>query len=66
MRVLWCVAPRVETIGLGGGEENREECISKLDLTNLGAGDLQNLMDTKPPPSKGEIATVSAVVVAGK
>jgi hypothetical protein len=41
-------------------------CISKFDLTNLGAGDLQHMMDTKPPPSKREVATVSAVVVGGK
>jgi hypothetical protein len=30
------------------------------------AGDMQRMMDSKPPPTKKEIMTVSSVVVGGK
>jgi hypothetical protein len=32
----------------------------------LGTGDMQKVMDDKPPPSKKDIEAISSVVVAGK
>lgn len=60
MRVLCCFAPRAATIG--GGQSVCGLVSSILPM----AGDMQRMMDSKPPPTKKEIMTVSSVVVGGK